>query len=173
MNHNLWSYHSIFYLSLINYYLFAEKQCTPFKCIDKIKPLGLHFDEIQMCTSCFGSNHWHFVYIYDSQWPIHIHIYLHMHYFYSHFSWNTEIMGKCLQYAVLSVNFVVFFGGICLTALTIFNINHLSWVFEHGSIIGLVNKVRQNISGEEEIPEFFLQMTFVDKSVVYSPLIIG
>ena len=76
-------------------------------------------------------------------------------------------MGKCIQYAFLSVNLIVFVGGICLTALSIL------FVVGSTSIIGMVNQVREDISGDEEIPDAFLEMTFLVKSVVYSSLVMG
>ena len=77
-------------------------------------------------------------------------------------------MGKCLHYTFLSVNLVVFFGGICLTLLSIF------LMVGSTSIIRMVNQVHENMGEKgEAIPDAFLKVTFLVKSVVYSSLVMG
>ena len=73
-------------------------------------------------------------------------------------------MGKCLQIIFLFINLVVFLGGACLTALSI-------WlVVDPTSIIDLVNKIPAD---DKEIPDAFLEILLLVKSVLYFALVMG
>jgi len=72
-------------------------------------------------------------------------------------------MGKCLQYIFLFINFLVFLGGTALTGISI-------WLLvDPDSLVELVNE----IPGEEEIPETFLEIISMVKSALYFSLVTG
>ena len=73
-------------------------------------------------------------------------------------------MGKCLQFAFLFINLVVFISGVCLTAVSI-------WlVVDSTSIIDLVNQIPGD---NDEIPDAFLKIISLVKSVLYFSLVLG
>ena len=73
-------------------------------------------------------------------------------------------MGKCLQFAFLFINLVVFVSGACLTAVSI-------WlVVDSTSIIDLVNQIPGD---NDEIPDAFLKIISLVKSVLYFSLVLG